>query len=88
VTTGEIVSISGKCDLFATLWWADVSIETAQTGMRFHLCPLDTMPGQRTFLSHESGSIGNADNDLQLEGTAAEFHDPAIQAAITSGPAR
>ncbi len=34
-----------------------------------------------------SGSISNAEYILQLEGTAAAFRDPAIQAAITSGPA-
>lgn len=33
-----------------------------------------------------SGSISNAEYILQLEGTAAAFRDPAIQAAITSGP--
>ena len=34
-----------------------------------------------------SGSISNSEYILQLEGTAAAFRDPAIQAAITSGPA-
>ncbi len=33
-----------------------------------------------------SGSISNSEYILQLEGTAAAFRDPAIQAAITSGP--
>jgi len=33
-----------------------------------------------------SGSISSAEYILQLEGTAAAFRDPAIQAAITSGP--
>lgn len=34
-----------------------------------------------------SGSISNTEYILQLEGTAAAFRDPAIQTAITSGPA-
>jgi hypothetical protein len=34
-----------------------------------------------------SGSISNSEYILQLEGTAAAFRDPAIQAAIGSGPA-
>jgi len=34
-----------------------------------------------------SGSISNSECILQLEATAAAFRDPAIQAAITSGPA-
>lgn len=33
-----------------------------------------------------SGSISNKEYLLQLEGTYAAFRDPAIQAAITSGP--
>jgi len=33
-----------------------------------------------------SGSISNQEYVLQLEGTAAAFRDPAIHAAITSGP--
>lgn len=33
-----------------------------------------------------SGSISNAEYVLQLDGTAAAFRDPAIHAAISSGP--